>query len=136
MPSFFAAACAFVRSREAIPRTITSFAFSMAGLTFSMPIRAVLTMPQTTGFMRALLNAEFWNGRSLGAGSRRVEMLDQVVEFGQNEVNDPGDLAVPLIASPDASPETVGLLNGWKLPAGISLAIETGTVDNDALLIE
>src|SRR5262245_9776064 len=47
-----------------------------------------------------------------------------------------GDLALPLIASPDASPETVGLLQSWKLPAGTTLAIETGTVDNDGLLIE
>ncbi len=47
-----------------------------------------------------------------------------------------GDLALPLIASPDASPETVGLLQSWKLPAGVTLAVETGTVDNDALLIE
>ena len=43
---------------------------------------------------------------------------------------------MPLIASPDASPETVGLLKSWALPAGITLAVETGTVDNDALLIE
>ena len=42
---------------------------------------------------------------------------------------------MPLIASPDASPETVGLLQSWKLPDGIKLAVETGTVDNDALLI-
>src|SRR5262245_53797220 len=47
-----------------------------------------------------------------------------------------GDLALPLIASPDASPETVGLLKSWKLPAGTTLAVEVGTVDNDALLIE
>src|SRR5215467_13420560 len=47
-----------------------------------------------------------------------------------------GDLALPLIASPDASPETVGLLKSWALPAGITLAVETGTADNDALLIE
>ncbi|HVM83550.1 MAG TPA: C-terminal binding protein [Candidatus Binatia bacterium] len=43
---------------------------------------------------------------------------------------------MPLIASPDASPETVGLLKSWALPAGVTLAVETGTVDNDALLIE
>jgi len=43
---------------------------------------------------------------------------------------------LPFIASPDASPETVGLLKGWKLPDGVTLAVETGTVDNDALLIE
>ncbi|HVO00597.1 MAG TPA: C-terminal binding protein [Candidatus Cybelea sp.] len=43
---------------------------------------------------------------------------------------------MPFIASPDASPETVGLLKGWKLPDGVTLAVETGTVDNDALLIE
>jgi phosphoglycerate dehydrogenase-like enzyme len=48
----------------------------------------------------------------------------------------PGDSAVPLIASPDASPETVGLLKSWKLPDGMTLAVETGTVDGDALLIE
>ena len=47
-----------------------------------------------------------------------------------------GDNALPVIASPDASPETVGLLQSWKLPAGVTLAVETGTVDNDALLIE
>lgn len=40
-----------------------------------------------------------------------------------------------LIASPDASPETVGLLQSWKLPAGMTLAVETGVVDNEALLI-
>ena len=43
---------------------------------------------------------------------------------------------MPLIASPDASPETVALLQSWKLPADTSLALETGSVDNDALLIE
>ncbi len=43
---------------------------------------------------------------------------------------------MPLIASPDASPETVGLLQSWKLPDGVTLAVETGAVDNDALLIE
>ena len=42
---------------------------------------------------------------------------------------------MPLIVSPDASPETVGLLQSWKLPDGTKLAIETGTVDNEALLI-
>ena len=46
-----------------------------------------------------------------------------------------GDNFVPLIASPDASPETVGLLKSWKLPDGVTLAVETGAVDDDALLI-
>ncbi len=63
-------------------------------------------------------------------------MLDRAAEFGQNGSNHPGTFAVPLIASPDASPETVGLLQSWKLPEDVTLAIETGTVDNDALLIE
>src|SRR4051812_31159302 len=79
---------------------------------------------------------DFGKAASLGAGSTRVEMLDRIAEFGQNTINHPGTLPVPLIASPDASPETVGLLQSWKLPSGVSLAIETGTVDNDALLIE
>jgi len=42
---------------------------------------------------------------------------------------------LPLIVSPDASPETVGLLQSWKLPAGVTLAVETGVVDNEALLM-
>jgi D-3-phosphoglycerate dehydrogenase len=64
-------------------------------------------------------------------------MLDRVAQIGEDERTcKSGDLALPLIASPDASPETVGLLQSWKLPQGMSLAVETGTVDNDALLIE
>src|SRR5262245_34233725 len=55
MPSCLAAAWAFFRSREAMPRNSTPLALSIAGLTFSMPINAVLTTPQTTGFMSVLL---------------------------------------------------------------------------------
>ena len=66
-----------------------------------------------------------------------VQRLDRRRDFGNNAKarSQSGDLALPLIASPDASPETVGLLQSWKLPAGMTLAIETGTVDSDALLM-
>jgi D-3-phosphoglycerate dehydrogenase len=43
---------------------------------------------------------------------------------------------VPLIVSPDASPETVDQLQGWPLPEGVKFSVATGPVDNDALLIE
>src|SRR5512142_3078094 len=52
MPSCLAAAFALPSSRDAMPATVTPLACSMAGMTFFMPISAVLTMPQTTGFMR------------------------------------------------------------------------------------
>lgn len=44
--------------------------------------------------------------------------------------------AVALISYPDASPEMAKLLQGWKLPAGVKLAMEMGSVDNEKLLIE
>jgi D-3-phosphoglycerate dehydrogenase len=43
---------------------------------------------------------------------------------------------VPLISYPDASPDMAALLQGWKLPADVTLALEMGSVDNEALLIE
>src|ERR1043165_6025194 len=65
-------------------------------------------------------------------------LLDRRRNIGENASVThafPGTNALPLIASPDASPETVGLLQSWKLPTGMTLAVETGAVDNDALLI-
>jgi D-3-phosphoglycerate dehydrogenase len=43
---------------------------------------------------------------------------------------------VPLISYPDASPDMAGLLQSWKLPDGVKLALEMGAVDHDKLLIE
>ena len=43
---------------------------------------------------------------------------------------------MPLIVSPDASPETVGLLQSWTLPEGVRLAVESGAAEDEALLIE
>jgi D-3-phosphoglycerate dehydrogenase len=43
---------------------------------------------------------------------------------------------VPLISYPDASPDMAALLKGWTLPAGISLAMEEGSVDSEKVLID
>jgi D-3-phosphoglycerate dehydrogenase len=50
--------------------------------------------------------------------------------------NLPGDLFVPLISYPDASPDMAALLKAWTLPAGVTLALKEGSVDNEAGLIE
>jgi D-3-phosphoglycerate dehydrogenase len=42
---------------------------------------------------------------------------------------------VPLISYPDASPDMAGMLQTWKLPAGVRLALEMGSVDNEKTLI-
>ncbi|HVZ01527.1 MAG TPA: C-terminal binding protein [Dongiaceae bacterium] len=43
---------------------------------------------------------------------------------------------MPLISYPDASPDMAALLQAWKLPDGVGLALEMGSVDNDETLIE
>lgn len=43
---------------------------------------------------------------------------------------------VPLISYPDASPDVAALLQAWKLPAGVNLALEMGPVETETLLIE
>ncbi len=43
---------------------------------------------------------------------------------------------MPLISYPDASPDAAALFNGWKLPAGVKLALEQGSVDSEKVLIE
>jgi D-3-phosphoglycerate dehydrogenase len=45
-------------------------------------------------------------------------------------------LLVPLISYPDASPDMAALLQAWKLPAGVKLALEMGSVDSEKVLIE
>ena len=54
-----------------------------------MPISAVLTMPQTTGFMGCSPVFVFGMAASLGAPSAIVEMLDRGAWIGENAVNQP-----------------------------------------------
>jgi D-3-phosphoglycerate dehydrogenase len=42
---------------------------------------------------------------------------------------------VPLISYPDASPDMAGLLQSWKLPAGVKLDLQTGSVADEKELI-
>ena len=43
---------------------------------------------------------------------------------------------MPLISYPDASPDMAGLLQSWKLPAGVKLDLQTGSVADEKELIE
>jgi phosphoglycerate dehydrogenase-like enzyme len=43
---------------------------------------------------------------------------------------------LPLISYPDASPDMAALLQSWKLPGGVTLALEQGSVDSEQVLIE
>ena len=55
MPSFLAAASALACERDAIAAISISRLFIMPGITFSIPIFAVLMMPHLTGFIILLL---------------------------------------------------------------------------------
>ncbi len=128
MPSCLAAALALPSSREAIPATVTPLACSMPGMTFFMPISAVLMMPQTTGFMRVSFLAV---AAILGAGEGNVETrskwaaLECGDKIGENARRPTfRGHPVPLISYPDASPDMAGLLQSWKLPAGVKLDLQ------------
>src|SRR5215813_3123993 len=70
MPSFSAHFFASARSREAIAWMRQCLLFCIAGMTFAVPIRAVLMMPQFTGCMALSPVVLFARGRRL---SRRVQ---------------------------------------------------------------